>query len=564
MKLAYFDCSCGHDNVLKCWSKVIRGHTKTCGKCNLLTADHFKNTKYGKLTMRDPHDFTRGSNKKVWWICDCGNQTFIQVNVVTRSGIKSCGKCNVLTKEHFEFKKYYKLRMKDPISIHSGSGQKVWWVCDCGKEVFLSVIDVTRFHAKSCGKCSVLSKTHWETTKFGRLRLADPIDLCVYSNKKVWWICDCGNRVCCIVQNVVRGRTSSCGRCRQNIDNWYAQNKNAIKQLKTPIDPTQIPQDGLVSLDVIDKMRKPFRAICGSCGSEYEPRWEKIKLGISLTCGCSTNRISSAQKEIANFIESLGLKVKLEHQVGSLVYDIFISSNNLLIEYNGLRWHSQNQSKSRDKTKYQNAIHAGFKYVMIFEDEWLSNKQKVEQLLKNRLNLNVCVSVKPSKCDIRKIKSNETDRFYQIYHYIGTVKAKINYGVFYDGKLIACVSFKKPTRQSKRDWELVRMTSDPNYRVHGIWSKLIKLFTCEYSGSIVSFSDNRLFSGIVYQKMGFKFDGEVPPDYYWVKGNKRYHKSGLRKTRHEKTLGLTETQLREAQGYRRIWDLGKKRWVFDN
>ena len=64
--------------------------------------------------------------------------------------------------------------------------------------------------------------------------------------------------------------------------------------------------------------------------------------------------------------------------------------------------------------------------------------------------------------------------------------------------------------------------------------------------------------------MGFKFDGNVTPDYYWIKKQKRFHKSGLRKTKEERLTGLTETQLRGAQGYKKIWDLGKKRWVYLN
>ena len=75
--------------------------------------------------------------------------------------------------------------------------------------------------------------------------------------------------------------------------------------------------------------------------------------------------------------------------------------------------------------------------------------------------------------------------------------------------------------------------------------------------SIVSFSDNRLFTGKVYEKMGFVFDGNVRPDYYWVKNKKRFHKSKLRISQQS----LTEIQLREKEGYKKIWDLGKKRWI---
>jgi predicted acetyltransferase len=107
------------------------------------------------------------------------------------------------------------------------------------------------------------------------------------------------------------------------------------------------------------------------------------------------------------------------------------------------------------------------------------------------------------------------------------------------------------------------MASDPTYKIHGIWSKLFKKFVTEnHPTSVVSFSDNRLFQGSVYEKMGFKFDGVVTPDYYWVKADRRHHKSALRKTNAEKLTGLTETQLRTAQGYEKVWDLGKKRWLY--
>ncbi len=122
------------------------------------------------------------------------------------------------------------------------------------------------------------------------------------------------------------------------------------------------------------------------------------------------------------------------------------------------------------------------------------------------------------------------------------------------------MAFKTPTRQSGHPWELVRMTSDPRFRVHGIWSKLLAEFIKSYNpASIVSFSDNRLFQGGVYEKIGFKFDGEISSDYYWAKHKKRFHKSGLRKPPGH--VG-TEHDLRTSQGYTKIWDLGKKRWVW--
>jgi hypothetical protein len=109
------------------------------------------------------------------------------------------------------------------------------------------------------------------------------------------------------------------------------------------------------------------------------------------------------------------------------------------------------------------------------------------------------------------------------------------------------------------------MASNPAFKVHGIWSKVLSVFLREESPpSIVSFSDDRLFTGGVYGNIGFSRSGAVRPDYYWTKGSRRFHKSSLRKKGIERSSGLTESQLRESQGYRKIWDLGKTRWVWSS
>ena len=204
-------------------------------------------------------------------------------------------------------------------------------------------------------------------------------------------------------------------------------------------------------------------------------------------------------------------------------------------------------SKQRDFQKYNNAISNGYKFICIFEDEWNTNKFKFKNLLMNKFNSNF-ISLRSCEYEIKLINHKEADEFYDQFHYIGACEAKINYGAYYQDKLVACISFKFLIEQSKYQWEFIRMASDPLYKINDIWSKLLEQFIFEYKPtSIVSFSDNRLFSGEVYEKIGFKLDGEIPPDYYWTKGNKR-----LMKTKKEQEFIL--------YGYKKIWDLGKKCW----
>jgi hypothetical protein len=231
----------------------------------------------------------------------------------------------------------------------------------------------------------------------------------------------------------------------------------------------------------------------------------------------------------------------------------------LIIEYNGLRYHN---SKYSDIMKFR-ALSVKHQYLMIYEDEWRLRRRCFEHLILNRLGKNnVRFKLRPSDCDIVLFNKQDVQDFYEKFHYQGYVNSTYNIGVVYNGKLIACMSIKRPTRQKSGDWEVSRMACNYEYRIHGIWSYLIKWIRYKgfVSGRIISFSDNRLMTGKVYAKMGFNKVGSVKPDYYWVKSDKRYHKSGLRKTGFEKESGLTEVQIRTSQGYHRVYDLGKTKW----
>jgi GNAT superfamily N-acetyltransferase len=170
-------------------------------------------------------------------------------------------------------------------------------------------------------------------------------------------------------------------------------------------------------------------------------------------------------------------------------------------------------------------------------------------------------SYRINKCEIKEINHVEAKKFYDQFHYLGGRPAIYHYGAFIAGRLMACISFTRPSRQSNYDYELSRMAADPSFRIHGIWSKMMLIFVKAVEPKkIVTFSDNRLFAGGVYEKMGFKYDGDVKPDYYWVIGDRRLHKSALRKPKGETR---TDNEIRTLEGYKKIWDLGKKRWVMD-
>ncbi len=555
-----WDCDCGREylNTLPIIRK--RKNDQNCGKCSQIRASEWSAMKFGSLRMKDPFDATRFSNVKTVWSCDCGRELEARISTITTGHTTSCGKCNILSAEELSTRKFGKLRMRDPKETKPFSMNKEWFVCDCGREKLMILANVTRGGALSCGDCNMVAAETMRTSLFGRLRQRNPHDTYPTSGILCEWDCSCGNIAMKAPVYVMSGRTKSCGKCFERVKNQFNLHKAEIRTLRCPINTEDIPGGVIKPLETIKRSEGTFRAECPICQREYNPNWGHIRFGHAITCGCSYDRISSGHREISEFVRSLGMEAINEFRDNGRNYDIFVPSANLVIEFNGLAWHAGKEARSRDVTKYESAKSVGRDYIMIFEDEWVLNRPKVETLLSNRIRKSSPIRLRPSKCEIRKITSSEADPFYSVNHYIGACQARVNYGIFFEGKLIACASFKKPTRQSSHDWELVRMSSSPEYQVRGIWSKILGIFSQEFAPtSIVSFSDNRLFNGGVYEKIGFRFDGELKPDYYWARSGKRHHKSTLRKP---PGCQVTEVELRESEGYKRIWDLGKKRWVF--
>lgn len=556
-KKVFWDCKCGGQTSARVID-VTTGRTRSCGSCNKRSYD--SGTRFNDLVLLHSISLHDNSRKKVSLRCKCGRITSSPfVNVISGKK-KSCGKCSTVSKERNSLK-YSKLTMLCPIECHPHSVKKVDWICDCGNKKKISIADVLSGKTKSCGHCNILNSDYWSISSFGRLNMLTPSEYAKYSHEIVEWKCSCGNITTGKICDVSLGKKRSCSDCLSVGRDWYDKNKSLLISLEFPINPADIPEGWFKIIEPI-KDNGLFRCQCAICKNEFTPTWSNVKNGKSLSCGCSTNKISKGHKEIFDFINSLGIKVNLEHRMDKFTYDIFVESSKLLIEFNGLYYHSSLSSKRRDLEKYRLAIELGYSYLMIYEDEWEKKREIVQNIIRNRLGVLNPIRVRSSKLDIKPISREEANELYDLYHYLGSTNVRFHYGVYFDDILIACASFGTPTRQNSRyDYEIVRMVSDPHYRAPGVFARILREFIRLHSPkSIVSFSDNRLFSGSIYSKLGFKKESDVPSDYYWVRGMDRRHKSGMRLSVQEKTLGMSECAVRESQGYSKIWDLGKIRW----
>jgi hypothetical protein len=116
--------------------------------------------------------------------------------------------------------------------------------------------------------------------------------------------------------------------------------------------------------------------------------------------------------------------------------------------------------------------------------------------------------------------------------------------------------------------------------VAGAASRLFKAFVKDQNpDKVKSFSDNRYFGGGMYQQLGFVLEEELPEDYQvWsprlgLLPKPHYQRRVLPKriAEHGKDIQFdpatdprTEADITYAIGARRMYDCGKKRWVWTN
>jgi hypothetical protein len=214
-----------------------------------------------------PSDYSYGSKKIVWWICDKGHEWDMAIKTRTQKKYPSgCPYCsgrrisldNCLATVNPEIAAEWhptKNGTLTPYDIAPSSNQSVWWKCSANSnhEWNTYVCSRTNMHSgcpfcsgkKVCEDNSLLVlepklSMEWNYKKNGNLK---PSDVTRYSGKKVWWKCTKGHEWKCSV--VSRTKGNGCPICSES---------KGEKQIRKWLENNQIkfePQkefDGLLGL----------------------------------------------------------------------------------------------------------------------------------------------------------------------------------------------------------------------------------------------------------------------------------------------------------------------------
>ena len=311
--------------------------------------------------------------------------------------------------------------------------------------------------------------------------------------------------------------------------------------------------------------------ICPKHGEFWQRPDNHIKGQGCPKCGQIT---SKAEDEIINILKDFCPQRHNRTLLEGKEIDIYLHNLKLGIEYNGLRWHSEEFGKDHryHLDKLNECNEQGIRLIQIFEDEWLNHREICESKLKQICGLNTNPKIYGRKCEIHEITDkNEAYEFLDKNHIQGRTGFTVGLGTYYNNELVGVMTFKK---EKEGYWDLNRFATDINHQCVGIGGKLFKHFTRNYSFiEIKSFADRRWTTdptNNLYTKLGFAFDSFVPPSYWYynpkISKIERFHKFGFRKQHLHKQYGLpltmTEREMTETLGYTRIWDCGLIKYVY--
>jgi predicted transcriptional regulator len=312
-----------------------------------------------------------------------------------------------------------------------------------------------------------------------------------------------------------------------------------------------------------------------SQGHEFEKRPGTI-LYNNQWCPDCTNKITKPHQEIIDYIKTLVDESEIVPNNrgaldGRMELDIHLPKYKFAIEYNGLIWHSDcfgDEANGRHYKKANLCRKAGISLLAVFGDEWNTHQDLIKSMIRWRLNKFDGTYLNARDLVLTRFTPKEYAGFFERNHLEGNVKSSYGLGFRHQDRIVMCASFRT---NFNGELEIARMATDYDFCVRGGASKILSNVT----GAVVSFSNNRLSIGNVYEQLGFaKVDRKEQPSYWYTDGHTRIWRFRCKRDNTPSILAEYPTEKLQARGgvfskklfgddrpLYRIEDYGSIKWV---
>lgn len=294
---------------------------------------------------------------------------------------------------------------------------------------------------------------------------------------------------------------------------------------------------------------------CEKCKLNFEIHTDNFlkrieqNLDLCTICNPIGDSISIKEKELYEFIKSVYNGEVIQSYRDGLEIDIYLPELKLGFEFNGLYWHSEfYKDKNYHLNKTNHFKEMGIRIIHIWEDDWDYRKEIIKSMILHLLGKTL-TKIYGRKCSVKEVSDIKVVKeFLNKNHIQGWVNSKVKIGLYFNDELVSLMlfdQFEGRKKMKEGEWNLSRFCNKINFNVIGSASKLLSYFTNNYNPiRIVSFADKDWSVGNIYEKLGFSQLYSTNPDYKYIQGGYRTHKSNFKKNEFEIQLS-------------KIWDCGK-------
>ena len=338
-----------------------------------------------------PNQLAAKSGKKVWWKCNLGHEWQADVYTRQKRGCPYCTNRKVLPgyndlATHYPHlsTEWHPTKNGDrlPTEVPFGSAEKAWWICKFGHEWETTIVNRSR-NGSGCPFCSHLLAipgetdlvtqhpqlaAEWHPIKNGNLH---PENVLPGSEKRVWWMCEFGHE----------WETKVVNRCKKGTGCPFCSGRKAIPG-KNDIASKDVflarewnrVRNGMPADAVPIRSGVKYWWTCSKCGFEWQASPHNRANG-SLSTGCP----KCAKETQTSYPEQVIFYYISKHYpdavnrftgdfLGKMELDIFIPSLKIGIEYDGVAWHSNEETKKREKEKYSTCKENGVCLIRVCEE----------------------------------------------------------------------------------------------------------------------------------------------------------------------------------------------------
>ncbi len=319
-----------------------------------------------------------------------------------------------------------------------------------------------------------------------------------------------------------------------------------------------------------------------SKGRKWEALWNNV---LRSDHWSPYEKKSKPQAEVYDYIKSIYNGEVLYNDrtaITPLELDIYIPEKKLGIEYDGLYWHCElNNPKcsSRNIAKRKACTDNDINLLAIFSDEWNNpiKQELIKAMIRHRIGVLPDKKIRASKLELRKLEKNkEYKDFFDRYHLDGHSNASYAYGLFLEDEPLVVVSMRRSWKDGAL--EICRFANNYSYHVHGGFSRLFKhIKEGADADKIITFSNNRLSNGGVYNQLGFtEITKTKTPSYYYTNGFVRIWRFRCKRINDPEILSKYPTEKLQAKGgvfsrmylgnddeLYKIFDYGHRKWMLE-